>query len=270
MTTLTAPPTTETRVEARPGFGAVLRAEGIKLRTVRSTGWTMTALVVLGVGLTVLICALNAEWLASGDADESPGSFITWGMMLAPIAAVVLGALVATTEYSTGMIRSTFAAMPHRGAVLAAKALLVSALLFVVGTGSALLGYLGGNWFLDREGVGMALEGDVLRAMYGSGLYLAGVGVFTLAVGFLVRHTAAAVSIVLALFLVVGNMVNLVPGEVGEWLVKLMPGNAGSVIASPTPFNPNLLDAWPGLAVFAAEIAVLMGLAWYALRRRDA
>ncbi len=271
MTTLTAVPTEQTRADVdRPGFGAVLRAEWIKLRTVRSTSWTLASLVVLGAGLTVLICGLNAEWLASGEADESPGSFITWGMMLAPIAAVVLGAMVATSEYSTGMIRSTFAAMPRRGSVLAAKAIVVSAVLFVVGTATAFLGYLGGNWFLDREGIGMPLEGDVLRAMYGSGLYVAGVGLLTLAVGFLVRHTAAAISLVLALLLVVGNMVNLVPGEVGEWLVKLMPGNAGSVISSPVPFNPNLLDAWPGFAVFVAEIAVVLGLAWYAVRRRDA
>ena len=147
--------------------------------------------------------------------------------------------------------------MPHRGAVLAAKALLVGAVLFVVGTVTALVGYFGGNFFLDREGIGMALEGDVLRAMYGSGLYLAGVGLFTVAVGFLLRHTAGTISIVLALMLVLGNMVNLVPGEVGEWLAKLMPGNAGSAISSPVSFNPDLLDAWTGFAVFAAEIAVL-------------
>lgn len=254
----------------RPGFGSVLRAEWIKLRTVRSTSWTLVALVVLGAGLTVMICGLNAEWLASDDADESPGSFITWGMMLAPIAAVVLGAMVATSEYSTGMIRSTFAAVPKRGSVLAAKAIVLSAVLFVVATATAFVGYLGGNWFLDREGVGMALEGDVLRSMYGSGLYIAGVGLLTLAVGFLVRHTAAAISIVLALLLVIGNMVNLVPGEVGEWLVKLMPGNAGSVVSSPVPFNPNLLEPWTGFAVFAAEVAVLLGLAWVAVNRRDA
>ena len=89
----------------------------------------------------------------------------------------------------------------------------------------------------------MALEGDVLRAMYGSGLYLAGIGLFTVAVGFLLRHTAGTISIVLALMLILGNMVNLVPGEFGEWLTKLMPGNAGSAISTPVSFNPNLLDA---------------------------
>jgi ABC-2 type transport system permease protein len=254
----------------RPGMGAVLRSEWIKLTTVRSTWWTLVATFVLGAGLTVLLCWGNADWLASPEADESPGSFITWGMMIAQITAVVLGALVVTTEYGTGMIRTTFAAVPARGRVLAAKSVVVVALLFVVGTVTAFVGYVGGNYFLDREGIGLALEGDVLRAMYGSGLYLAGIGLFTVAVGFLLRHTAGTISIVLALMLILGNMVNLVPGEFGEWLTKLMPGNAGSSISTPVSFNPNLLEPWTGFAVFGAETAVLLLLAWVMVRRRDA
>lgn len=254
----------------RPGFGDVLRSEWVKLRSVRSTWWTVIVAFVLGAGLTILMCWANADWLASPEADESPGSFITWGMMIAQITAVVLGALVVTTEYGTGMIRSTFAAVPARGRVLAAKSLVLVTVLFAVGTVTALVGYLGGNYFLDREGIGMALEGDVLRSVYGSGLYLAGIGLFTVAVGFLLRHTAGTISVVLALMLILGNMVNLVPGTFGDWLTKLMPGNAGSVVATPVSFNPNLLDAWTGFAVFGAETAVLLAAAYVVLRRRDA
>lgn len=257
-------------VGLRPGFRHALNMELVKLRTVRSTWWTTAAAFALGAGLTILMCWGNADWLASADADESPGSFITWGMMIAQICAVVLGALVVTTEYGTGMIRSTFAAVPSRGRVLAAKSLVVVGLLFVVGTVTALVGYVGGNYFLDREGIGMALEGDVLRAMYGSGLYLAGIGLFTVAVGFLLRHTAGTISIVLALMLILGNMVMLVPGTLGDWLEKLMPGNAGAVIATPVSFNPNLLGPWEGYGVFLIETAVLLGLAWFLVRRRDA
>jgi ABC-2 type transport system permease protein len=110
----------------------------------------------------------------------------------------------------------------------------------------------------------------VLRAMYGSGLYLAGIGLFTVAVGFLLRHTAGTISIVLALMLILGNMVMLVPGTLGDWLEKLMPGNAGAVIATPVSFNPNLLGPWEGYGVFLIETAVLLGLAWFLVRRRDA
>src|SRR3712207_5621199 len=100
-------------------------------------------------------------------------------MMFAQVTAVVLGALVVTTEYGTGMIRATLAATPRRGAVLAAKALVLTETLFVAGTVTAFAGYLGGNWFLDNEGIGMALSDDgVLRSMLGSGLYMAGLGLF--------------------------------------------------------------------------------------------
>src|SRR5688500_13601559 len=191
----------------RQGFPDALRAEWIKCWTVRSTTWSTVMLFVLGAGLTVLVCATSAEWLASGEADESPASFVTWGMTFAQITAIVLGTLTVTAEYGTGMIRATLAATPRRGSVLAAKALVLTGTLFVAGTVTAFAGYFAGNWFLDREGIGLALSDDgVLRSMFGSGLYLAALGLLAAAVGLLVRHTAAALSIVLALVFVLGNM----------------------------------------------------------------
>ncbi len=255
----------------RPGFGSTLRSEWIKFWSVRSTAWATGMLFALGVGLTVLVCALNAEWLASSEADESPGSFITFGMTFAQITAIALGALAVTSEYGTGMIRATLAATPRRGAVLAAKALVLAGTLFVAGVLTALIGYLGGNWFLDREGVGVALSDDgVLRSMFGSGLYMAGLGLLAAAVGVLVRHTAAALSTVLALVFVVGNMAFLLPGAWGEWTAKLMPGNAGSAIAAPVSFNPELMAPWTGFAAFAAEVLVVSAVAWVVFQRRDA
>lgn len=254
-----------------PGFVQTLRAEWIKFWSVRSTTWSIVALVLLGVGLTVLVCAVSAQDLADGSAGEAPAAFITWGMNIAQITAIVLGALVVTGEYGTGMIRATLTATPHRGRVLAAKAVVLTATLFVVGTVTAVLGYLGGNWFLSREGIGLALGDDgVLRSLLGSGLYLAGIGLFAAAVGLLVRHTAAALSIVLALLLVVGNMVMLLPGAWGEWATKLMPGNAGSVVTTPVSFNPDLLEPWTGFAVFCAEVAAVLLAGYLVLRRRDA
>jgi ABC-2 type transport system permease protein len=255
----------------RQGFPDTLRAEWIKFWSVRSTTWSMAAMFVLGAGLTTLVCATSAGWLASSEADESPGSFVTWGLMFAQITAIVLGTLAVTSEYGTGMIRATLAATPRRGAVLAAKAVVLTTTLFVAGTVTAFAGYLGGNWFLDRAGVGLALsDGGVLRSMVGSGLYMAGLSLLAAAAGVLVRHTAAALSTVLGVVFVVGNMVFLLPGAWGEWIGKLMPGNAGSGIATPVSFNPNLLDPWAGFAVFTGEIAVLLAVAYVAFRRRDA
>lgn len=254
----------------RPGFAQALHAEWIKLVTVRSTRWTLIAIFVLGAGLTVLICWSQADSLASAGSSEAPGSFITWGMMIAQILTVVVGALAVTSEYGSGMIRSTFTAVPSRGRVLLAKAVVVASVTFLLGTGTALAGYLGANPFFERQGIGLPLEGAVARSMYGSGLLLAGIAVTTLAVGFLLRNTAATISAVLAVMLVLGNMANLVPGTFGDWLVKLMPGNAASPIASPVSFNPNLLEPWTGFAVFSAEATLLMVLAYVLLRRRDA
>jgi ABC-2 type transport system permease protein len=255
----------------RQGFPDALRAEWIKFWTVRSTTWSTVMLFVLGAGLTVLVCATSAEWLASSEADESPASFVAWGMMFAQITAIVLGTLAVTSEYGTGMIRATLAATPSRGTVLAAKALVLSGTLFVAGTLTAFAGYFAGNWFLENEGIGIALSDDgVLRAMFGSGLYLAGLGLLAAAVGLLIRHTAAALSLVLGLVFVVGTMVFLLPGAWGEWIGKLMPGNAGSGITAPVSFNPTLLDPWVGFAVFSGEVAVLLLVAYVTFRRRDA
>lgn len=255
----------------RPGFAATLHAEWLKFWSVRSTTWSTGMLFVLGAGLTTLVCATSAEWLAGSEADESPGSFITWGMMFAQITAIVLGTLTVTSEYGTGMIRATLAATPRRGRVLAAKALVLAGTLFVAGTVTALAGYFAGNWFFERQGIGIALSDDgVLRAMFGSGLYLAGLGLLAAAVGLLVRHTAAALSVVLALVFVVGNMVFLLPGAWGEWIGKVMPGNAGSSIAAPVSFNPTLLDPWIGFAVFSGEVAALLLVGYLTFRRRDA
>jgi ABC-2 type transport system permease protein len=267
----TLPPQTIAATQSHPpaGLTQALRAEWIKLWSVRSTSWTMVALVALGVGLTALVCATSADWLASAEADESPTSFITWGMMIAQLTAVVLGVLVMSSEYSSGMIRTTFAATPKRGTVLVAKSVVLTSVLFVAGTVTAVLGYLAGNYFLDAEGVGVPWTDTVTRALVGNGLYLAMLGLFSLALAVLLRHTAGAISIGLALIFVVGNLVVLVPGAAGEWLEKLMPGNAGSAIANVTPFNPNLLGPWTGFGAFMLETLVLLGIAAAVLHRRD-
>jgi len=255
---------------AAAGFSHTLRAEWIKLWSVRSTSWTLLALMVLGVGLTALVCATSADWLASVEADESPTSFVTWGMMIAQLTAVVLGVLVVSSEYSSAMIRTTVAATPRRGRVLVAKAVVVTATLFVAGIVTAVLGYFAGNAYLDAAGVGVPLDADgVLRALVGNGLYLAVLGLFSVALAVLIRHTAGAISVGLALIFVLGNLVIVIPGTIGDWLEKLMPGNAGSAISTVQAFNPDLLGPWTGFGVFVAETLVLLGLAWVAFVRRD-
>lgn len=259
------------RATVSQSFTHVVRAEWIKFWSVPSTRWSLVALVALGTGLTVLVCALSAETIAANPHDEHPASYVTWGMMIAQITAVVLGAMHVTSEYGTRLIRATFAAVPRRGRVVAAKLLVLCAVLLVAGTLTATAGYFAGNWFLDAEGVGVPLDGPgVMRSLYGNGLYLAALGALTFGVGLLVRHTAAALSIVLGTVFVVANMAFLLPGRWGEAIADAIPGNAGHTLTTPVAFNPTLMAPWPGFAVLAAEVAVVVALGWVAVLRRDA
>ena len=264
MTALAAPPT-------NASLGRTVRSEWVKLSSIRSTWWTALAMVVLGAGFTTIISGIAAGDIASGKSHDSPGEYITQGLIFSQISAVVIGALVVTSEYGTGMIRATLAATPVRPRVLAAKAIVVGGFLFVVGVITAFLGYFGGNAFFRSEGIGISLGDEhILRSMFGAGLYMAGLGLLAAAIGLLVRHTAAAISIVLALVFIIGQVVQLIPGTFGEWVMKLMPGNAGPGIVVPVSFGDNMLEPWTGFAVFVGEIA-LLSLAGLALfRKRDA
>ncbi|CCH86618.1 Putative ABC transporter [Modestobacter italicus] len=254
-----------------PRFADTLHAEWVKLWSVRSTRWSLALLFLLGAGLTTLVCWAAADAIASGEAGEAAGSFLTWGLIFSQLTALALGTLVVTSEYGTGMMRASITAVPRRGAIVAAKALVVSGVLFVAGLVTAVAGYLGGNWFLDRAGVGLALSDDgVLRALLGNGLFLAGLGLFAVATGLLVRNTGAALTIGMGLVLVVGQLAYALPGTWGEWVAKLLPGNAGGSVAMVQPFTGVALAPWTGFAVFAAEIAALLLAATLVFRRRDA
>jgi ABC-2 type transport system permease protein len=252
-------------------FGRVLDAEWTKIRTVRSTTWTLTALVVTSIGLTALMSFAAAGELASGAAGDPVGAFVMIGLMFGQVAALVLGVLVASAEYSSGMIRTTLAAVPRRSAVVAGKAVVLGAVLLVLGLVASFGSYLAGNFFLDQKGIGLSLDDPgVLRAIVGGGLYLAVLGIFGLALGLLMRHTAGAVTVGIAVIFVIGGLVGLIPGAIGEWLNKLMPGNAGGAVATVESFDPNLLDPWIGFAVFCGETALLLAVAGLFFSRRDA
>ncbi|RJK97840.1 ABC transporter permease subunit [Vallicoccus soli] len=276
MTTLTAPTTPPgpagTPVPYRPaGTADVLRAEWAKLRSVRSTAWTLAALVVVSVGLTGLVTWAIADELASGEAGELPAMFVTWGITFGQIAALVLGTLVITSEYASGTIRPSLAAVPRRMRLLGAKVAVLAAVMLVLGLAVSFASYAVGDFFLSREGVGVPLSDDgVLRALVGNALYLSVLAVFGLGLGLVLRHTAAAVTVGIALVFVVGQLVTLLPGTVGEWVAKLMPGNAGSAVTTVVPWDPDQLGPWTGFGVFALETALLVALGAVLLARRDA
>ncbi|WP_436770865.1 ABC transporter permease subunit [Yinghuangia sp. YIM S09857] len=263
--------------EGRIGFGAFLNAEWIKIRTVRSTFWTLVSLAVVSIGLTVLICALSADSLAEDlaetppDPDAHPDELISVGVVFGQVAALVLGVMVMSSEYATGMIRSTLTAMPRRTSVLVAKATVLVALLFVIGTIVAFIGYFAGNAFFENKDIGVPLDSPgVTRALIGNGLYVAVLGLFGFALALLMRHTAGAITVGLAMIFVVGSLVSLLPGSWGDWVSKLMPGNAGGAITAARQYDDSLLSPWVGFGVFCAEVGALLLLGWWRFSRKDA
>lgn len=256
----------------RVGPAAWFNAEWIKIRTVRSTFWTLIAMAVVSVGLTVLICAVVADSLAKGkEPDQYPEQFVFWGISFGQIAALVLGVMVMSAEYATGMIRSTLTAMPRRTGAFLAKAGVLTGVLLILGIAIAAVCYLAGNPFLDAKGVGVRLDDPgVSRALIGNGLYLAVLGLFGFALAALMRHTAGAITVGLALIFVIGGLVTLLPGEWGEWIGKLMPGNAGGAITVAREWDDNQLSPWVGFGVFCAEVAVLLFAGWWRFTRKDA
>ncbi len=271
MTTVTAV-TAAPAAPVRPAtLGDVLASEWAKLRSVRSTTWTLVALAATSIGLTALVCWAVADELAAGETGEAPGMFITWGVTFGQIAALVLGTLVISSEYASGSIRPSLAAVPRRMRLLAAKAAVLAGTMLVLGLVVSFASYAVGDWFLAREGVGVPLSDDgVVRALVGNGLYLSVLALFGLGLGLVLRHTAAAVTVGIALVFVVGTLVQLIPGTVGEWVSKLMPGNAGSAVTTVGSWDPDQLGPWAGFGVFALETAVLLAVGAVLLARRDA
>lgn len=267
---------------ARTTPWGVLRAEWIKLWSLRSTYWTL--------GLTVVVMVLLA-WAVAGSWSQVPegtypgtdGSAMFIAVLLAPgpmfgsLVLVVLGAMTITGEYSTGQVRSTFAAVPTRLPVLAAKAVVVAVVGFVaaaLGTAGSLL--LGGA-------VNPALQPDwsdpeMLRIVLGTPLFIATIGLLGFAVGALLRNTAASISTVIGMILLVENILNLLTWKVLEYVRPLLPATAGSRLTTPQEMLDMAsgsvpaaveLSPWGGYGVLVAWVVVILVAAAVRLRTRD-
>jgi ABC-2 type transport system permease protein len=256
----------------RASFADALASEWVKIRTVRSTMWSLLAMVVVSIGLTAVIAGVNASQIANGTSSAHPDELLDVGIYFGQITAIVLGALVMSAEYSTGMIRASLTAVPHRVSLLCAKGLVLAVVIFVVGTVTAFACYGVSETFFSAKHIGVPLsQHGVLRALIGAGLYLTVLALFGFALAALMRHTAAAITTALGFVFVVDNVAGLLPGTWGEWIFKLLPSNAGSQvwIVQNRNGNPHL-STWAGFAVFVIEIAALFITAAVLFRERDA
>ncbi|MER7004035.1 ABC transporter permease [Dactylosporangium sp. NPDC000555] len=255
----------------------MLRSEWTKLRTVRSTVWSIVAMAGIAIGLMSIISwAVMRQW---EDTDPSSQSYlrqhpldivIARPVLIAQLVIAVLGVMVISAEYTTGMIRSTLQAQPRRLTVLAAKILVFAALMLVVGE---LLSF--GAFFLGRAIIADHIPvslGDpgVARSVVGAGLFMAMLGLFSLAFGAIIRHTAGAMTTVLGLILIVSQLTGFLPGSWGAHIHAWMPTNAGERIFEPTLPPDALLTQWQGFAVFSGWTVLLLAVAAYLFKTRDA
>ena len=258
-----------------------IRAEWVKLRTVRSTTWALLALAGLSLLFSALACwESHTEGGGPGHAGDNDIVLDSLaGIWFGQIAVAVLGVLAITSEYSTGLIRTTLAAVPRRRTVLAAKTAVVAAVVAVVGLAATLACFfvgqeiLRGNGFTDENGYPAAslADGPTFRAVVGTAVYLTLLGVFALGVGAVLRHTAGALTAVLALVLGPVIAISFLPEGVADVVEKSALLAAGLSIQQTVEQPDNLpLGPWEGLGVVTAYAAVALLGAFWLIARRDA
>lgn len=261
----------------RAGLDA-LRAEWTKVRTVPETWWLVAATAVLIVGVGVAVAA--AAKCAPGSACTADTTKLSLsGIQVGQAIVAVLAVLAISSEYSTGMIRTTFTAMPRRFAVLSAKAAVLTGLILpaaVIGvTGSLLAGreILPGNGFTAARGFALLslTYGPTLRAAVGSVLYLALVGLLSLGVTVMVRDSAAAIGTVLGVIYLAPLVALFVGNPVWQRRIeRYAPTSAGLSIQDTTGMHHLPIGPWGGIAVLAVWTAAALLAGELVLRLRDA
>jgi ABC-2 type transport system permease protein len=271
-TTQTRPTTQRAGTGTGPTYARVVRSELVKMRTLRSTWLTLLAAVVGLAGLGLVISAVTNAHFSQMAPDEiatfDPIGRSLGGVNIAQLAVGVLGVLLISGEYGTGMVRSTFAAVPKRLPVLWAKASLYAVVVLLFLTPASFVAFLGGQQLLGNHGTTLSSP-HALRAVIGVALYLTVVGVLAVAIGFIVRSTAGGISALFGLLLVLPGLGNLLSAHLQQQLLPYLPSNAGSALFTLHPENPGTLAPWTGFAVLCGWAAVALAVAAVALRRRD-
>ena len=257
----------------RAGFGDALRSEFTKIKSTRSTYWTLLALVVVCVGIGALACvgtASHPQGVTPANFDATQQSLA--GLYVGQLVIAVLGALTITSEYSTGMIRTTLSVQPRRGVVFAAKAVVFAVVTLVTGLITSFGSFFVGQAILSSHHLSATLgEPNVLRAVIGGALFLTACGMLAYGLGAILRHTAGAITAAIGLLFVLTVLVQFLPSSWQNAVDKWMPALAGSQVwatrASP---GAHQFPAWGGFAVLAgyAAVAIIAGLVLF--RTRDA
>jgi ABC-2 type transport system permease protein len=263
----------------RAGLAGTLRSEFTKIRSVRSTYWTLFLLVVAGIAWSVAYCAGEVSHWSTTPAQQRLGFDPTQASVvgLAPLGQlviVVLGSLAITSEYSTGMIRTSLTVMPRRGVLYGAKAAVFTAAALIVALLTSFASFFIGQVLLTSTHVSATLsQPNVLRAVIGAGLYVALCGLFAFGLGAILRSTAGAMTAAYGLLFLVPELAKALPSGWYADLDRWLPG--GDVVNAITSTqsvnaNPHLFSAGGEFAVFGAYTAIVLIAGLVLLRRRDA
>ncbi|WP_318214462.1 ABC transporter permease [Streptomyces sp. SCL15-6] len=251
----------------------VVRSEWTKIRSVASTVWTLSLAVVVTVALGMLISALSKNEF--GDMSERnrlsfDPTFISFaGMSLGQLAMIVFGVLVVANEYSSGMIRTSLAAVPQRGTFLFSKIAVATGLAFVVAMITSFVAFFLGQAMLGDLKASIGDPG-VLRAVIGGGLYMTLIAMFSMGVAAMLRSPMLSLGILMPFFFLISNILGNV--DVTKKVGQFLPDQAGSKIMQvvtpldeDTPYGP-----WGGLGIMALWVVAALVGGYLVLKRRDA
>ena len=255
-------------------FPRVVRAEWLKFRTVRSSWLTLAVTMLLVVGLGALFTAARAAHWPPRDPGEQftfdPTRISLAGVFLAQLAMGVLGVLVVTGEYASGTIRATFTAVPRRLPVYIAKPLVFAVLSLVTLVPTTFAAFIVGQDLLSSKGINTTLGAPhVLRAVIGAALYLTAIGLFGVGLGWLLRHTAGAISTLFGVLLILPILARVLPSPWNDDVSKWLPSDAGQGIFG-VRIEGLSLGPWAGFALLCGYVAAVLLLGAVTVVRRDA
>jgi ABC-2 type transport system permease protein len=280
MTTTTLPTSHAAKPTYKVTGRRVLRSEWAKFWSLRSSWITLGVALLLLIAFGAIASAVyNPDAVATSGPQGPPGpgsgdsdavSLALTGLSFASLAVGVLGVLMSAGEYTTGMIRSTLAAVPRRLPVLWSKSAVFGMIALAVMTVGALAAFQLGTLGLSGEAIALSLGDDgVLRSLLGAGLYLGLVGVFGVALGALIRSTAGGIAALVAVLLILPGLASLLPDSWYDTISPYFPSNAGSAVYA-LQQSSDSLSPGAGVAVFAGWVALTLVAAAIRLVRTDA
>lgn len=251
----------------------VIVSEWTKLKSLRSTRYSLVAALLLTIGIAALACAVVAHhWAHMSFQDRHnfhPLEVNLAGVQIAQLAIGVLGVLVITGEYSTGMIRATMTAVPKRLPVLWAKAIVYGLVVLSLAVPATLIAFVVGQSILARHQIDIAFSHPgVARVVFGAALYLTVIGLFGLGIGAIVRNTAGGIATFAGIMFVLPPLMNVLPRSWNDAATPYLPLSAGQAIMALTR-GEHQLAPWTGLGLLCAYTAAALAVASVLLVSRD-